>query len=153
MSNGWQFIAGADWTKRDLAASLFTTNPNTLIFQNNAPGGHYWDWTGKLIGSYEFPWGVQLNTSFRSQKGEATSRTIAVNCTAMWNATNSSCAAAGGASLRQGNIADQTVVRDGADGNFYPTQTLWDLGLKKTFRLPTERLGSIEANFDLFNIS
>jgi hypothetical protein len=68
MSNRWQLIAGADWTKRDIAASLFSTDPNTLIFQNNIPGNHYWDWTGKLIGTYEFPLGIALNTSFRSQK-------------------------------------------------------------------------------------
>ena len=104
MSNRWQFVAGADWTKRDLAASLFTTDPNTLIFLNSRSGNHYWDWTGKLIGTYEFPLGIALNTSFRSQKGEATGRTIAVNCTAIINA-GQTCAQAGGSSLGQGNIS------------------------------------------------
>jgi Carboxypeptidase regulatory-like domain len=150
MSHRWQFIAGADWTKRDAAASLFTTDPNTLVFQNNAPGNHYWDWTGKLIGTYDFPAGIQFNTSFRSQKGEATSRTIAVNCTAVVN-VGQTCAQAGGTSLRQGSISALTVVNSGMDGNFYPAQTLWDLGLKKTFQI-SERLGKIDANFDLFNL-
>lgn len=150
MSNRWQFIAGADWTKRDLAASLFSTDPNTLIFQNSIPGNHYWDWTGKLIGTYEFPLGIALNTSFRSQKGEASGRTIAVNCTAVIN-PGQTCAQAGGSSLTQGNISAQTVVQNGVRSNFYPTQTLWDLGLKKSFRL-TETLGRIDANFDMFNI-
>jgi hypothetical protein len=151
MSHRWQFIAGADWTKRDFAASLFSTDPNTLYFTNSAPGGHYWDWTGKLIGTYEFPYGIMFNTSFRSQKGESSGRTIAVNCTAVM-APGQTCAQAGGTSLGQGNISAQTVERDGVAGNFYPTQTLWDLGLKKTFTI-SERLGKIDANFDLFNIT
>jgi hypothetical protein len=150
MSHGWQFIAGADWTKRDLAPSLFSTDPNTLFFLNSRPGNHYWDWTGKLIGSYMFPRGVMFNTSFRTQKGEPSARTIAVNCTAIVNA-GQTCAQAGGVSLPQGNITAQTVQRDGVDGNSYPTQTLWDIGIKKTFQI-SERLGKIDANFDLFNI-
>jgi hypothetical protein len=150
MSNRWQFIAGADWTKRDLAASLFSTDPNTLIFLNSRPGNHYWDWTGKLIGTYEFPLGIAVNTSFRSQRGEATGRTIAVNCTALID-PGQTCAQAGGSSLRQGNISAQTVVQNGVRTNFYPTQSLWDLGLKKSFRL-SETLGRVDANFDLFNI-
>jgi hypothetical protein len=148
MSHRWQFIAGADWTKRDVAASLFSTNPNTLIFENSTPGNHYWDWTGKLIGTYEFPLGIVYNTSFRSQKGEATGRTIAVNCTAVIN-PGQTCAQAGGTSLGQGSLSAQSVVKSGVDGNFYPAQTLWDMGVKKTFTL--ERFGKIDANFDLFN--
>jgi hypothetical protein len=148
MSNRWQFIAGADWTKRDLAASLFTNDPNTFIFQNNAPGGHYWDWTAKLIGTYEFPLGLVYNTSFRSQKGEASGRTIAVNCTAVVNA-GQTCAQAGGTSLGQGTISAQTVVRDGIATNFYPTLTLWDMGVKKIIRVLEDH--TLELNFDLFN--
>jgi hypothetical protein len=151
MSHGFQFVAGADWTKRDLAASLFSTDPNTIIFQNNAPGGHYWDWTGKLIGTYEIPWqNIAVNTSFRSQKGEATGRTIAVNCTAVFD-VGQTCTQAGGRTLGQGNITAQTVVRDGVDGNFYPTMTLWDLGLKKSFEI-FETGHRLDFNFDLFNI-
>jgi hypothetical protein len=150
MSNRWQFITGADWTKRDSAASLFTTDPNSLYFLNSRPGNHYWDWTGKIIGTYEFPLGIALNTSFRSQKGEATGRTIAVNCTAAIN-PGQTCAQAGGRSLAQGNISAQTVVQSGVKGNFYPAQTLLDVGLKKSFRI-SETLGRVDANFDLFNL-
>ncbi|MBI4474517.1 MAG: hypothetical protein HY646_17740, partial [Acidobacteria bacterium] len=150
MSNKWQMIAGIDWTKRDLAASQFSTDPNTIIFENNIPGRHYWDWTGKLIGSYEFPYGIQANTSFRSQKGEATGRTINFNCTAVIN-VGQTCAQAGGAAPGQGTVTAQTVVNAGADGNFYPKLTLWDVGLKKTFRI-FESGHSLDLNFDLFNI-
>jgi hypothetical protein len=150
MSHRWQFIAGADWTKRDLAASLFSTNPNTIIFENLSPGNHYWDWTTKLIGSYEFPKGVLFNTSFRSQKGESSIRTIALNCTVVIN-PGQTCATAGGASLRQGNVTAQTVARGGVESNFYPTQTLLDMGVRKTFPI-NERWGRIEANLDFFNM-
>src|SRR5688572_13019022 len=99
MSNRWQLIAGADWTKRDIAPDLFSTDPNTLFFENSRAGGHYWDWTGKILGSYQLPKGVMFNTSFRTQKGEASTRTMALNCTAVIN-PGQTCAQAGGASLR-----------------------------------------------------
>jgi hypothetical protein len=149
MSHNWNFIAGADFTKRDLNASLFSTNPNTIIFENNIPGSHYWDWTGKLIGGYQFPWGVMLNTSFRSQKGEGSTRTINVNCDRLLSA-GQTCAQAGGAAPRQGSISAQVVEREGVDGNFYPTLTLWDFGVKKSFNI--SEFGRLDAQFDLFNL-
>lgn len=150
MSNGWQLITGADWTKRDLGASVFTTDPNTLILQSQRPGSNYWDWTGKLIASYDLPWGIRWNTAFRTQKGEPTTRTIQVNCTALVN-PGQTCAQAGGRSLGQGTISALTVEASGSGDNFYPTLTLWDMGVQKEFDL--ERFGRIEGIFDFFNLT
>ncbi|MBI4475487.1 MAG: TonB-dependent receptor [Acidobacteria bacterium] len=149
-SDRWQFVAGADWTKRDLSPTYSSTDPNTVILQNVLGGSHYWEWTGKVIGTYDFPWGIRWNTSFRSQKGEPSSRTINVNCTAVVNA-GQTCAQAGGTALGQGTISALTVEPSGSGDNFYPTLNLWDMGVRKQLDLG-EKAGKAEFMFDLFNI-
>jgi hypothetical protein len=149
MSHRFQIITGADWTKRDLGADLFSTNPNTLISQAVFAGSHYWDWTGKLVIHAELPWGVNYSSVFKSQKGEPHTRTISVNCDRYLNA-GQSCSQAGGRAPAQGSF-NLTVEPSGTADNFYPTLTLWDMSVSK--QVSMERFGTVEAIFDLFNVA
>lgn len=160
MSNKWQLITGVDWTKRDLGPWMFNNDPNILINQSRVPNGHYWDWTGKFVVTYQMPYGFNFSTVFKSQKGEAPvqsttstfpvlgGRALQVNCDRLV-APGQTCAQAGGAAPRQGSF---NIVREsqGAEGTFYPTLSLWDLRISKTIGLG-ERLGKAEFIFDLFN--
>ncbi len=143
----WQLVTGWDWTKRDLGPNYNTTDPNTVIFYNSTGGAHYWEWTGKVLGTYDAPFGLKLSTAFRPQVGEAHSRTVRVDCDRVVGA-GQTCAQAGGKAPTQGSF-DLTVEPDGSHGDFYPTVKLVDFSVGKEFAL--EKFGKLVANFQLFN--
>ena len=144
----WQIVTGADWTKRDLGPSYFTTDPNTVINSSVNGGSHYWDWTGKLLGTYEAPYGIKLSSVYRTQNGEAHNRTILVDCNRVV-APGQTCAQAGGSAPTQSSF-NLTVENSGMNGNFYPTVHLLDFSLGKEFAF--ERFGKVNGSFDLFNV-
>ncbi|MBI4472555.1 MAG: TonB-dependent receptor, partial [Acidobacteria bacterium] len=148
-SNKWQLVAGADWTKRDLGPNLFSRDPNTAINDSVLGGSHYWDWTGKIYGTYEAPYGIKLSSVYKSQNGEAHNRTIQVNCDRVV-APGQTCAQAGGRGPSQGSF-NLTVENSGTGGNFLPTVHLIDFSVGKEFNL--ERWGKTTASFDLFNLT
>jgi hypothetical protein len=147
--NKWQMLFGADWTKRDLGSNLFTTDPNTTMFRNAIDGSHFWDWTVKLMGTYELPRGIKVSSVYKSQNGEADSRTIQVDCNRVL-ARNQTCAQAGGAAPLQGSFT-QTVENTGTHGLFFPTVHLLDLSVGKIFTL--EKYGKFEGSVDIFNLT
>jgi hypothetical protein len=143
----WQLVTGWDWTKRDLGPNYNTTDANTVIFGNLLGGSHYWEWTGKLLGTYDAPYGIKFSTAFRPQIGEAHNRTVRVDCDRVVPA-GLNCGLAGGKAPTQGSF-DLTVEPNGSNGDFYPTVKLVDVSVGKEFSL--EKIGKIAANFQLFN--
>lgn len=111
-------------------------------------GSHYWDWTGKILGTYEAPHGIKLSSVYKTQNGEAHERTIQVNCDRVVP-IGQTCAQAGGRAPNQ-QAFNLTAENSGMNGNFYPTMHLVDVSVGKLFKL--ERLGSVTGSFDLFNI-
>jgi hypothetical protein len=150
MSNHWQLITGADWTKRDLAPNRFTTDPNVLIGQTIFPASHYWQWTGKATLQYAAPWGLRMSSVYKAQKGEPSLRTVTVNCD-RFVPVGSTCAGIGGKAPGQGNTFNTTVEQSGAGGNFYPSLGTWDFQVTRMWNL--EKLGKIEGSIDMFNIT
>jgi hypothetical protein len=147
--NRWQLIAGADWTKRDLGPNLFSTDPNTTYFANALGGSHYWDWTTKLLGTYEAVYGIKMSAVYKSQNGEAHNRTIQVDCDRVVG-LGQTCAQAGGRAPLQGSF-NLTVENSGMNSLFYPTVHLVDFSVAK--RINLEKYGNMEGSFDLFNVT
>jgi hypothetical protein len=143
----WQLVTGWDWTKRDIGPNYNTTDANAVIFANLIGGSHYWEWTGKVLGTYDAPLGLKLSTAYRPQIGEAHNRTIRVDCDRLVP-VGQTCAQAVGRAPTQGSF-DLTVEPEGSHDNFYPTVHLVDFSVGKEFSL--ERIGKISANFQLFN--
>lgn len=130
MSNRWQIITGVDWTKRNVAQNL-TLDPNDFIYGLGTPsGGHYWEWSYKLMGQYELPRGFKFASVYKAQRGETYSRRLNVT------------------GLNQGTITIQTAP---LGSTFYPDVHLWDLRLEKKFQVKETQ--AIDAMFDLFNIT
>jgi len=158
MSHHFLVVTGADWTKLDFGASVFSNNANTIIGQTLYPSSHYWDWTGKLTLQYEAPRGIQVSSVFKSQKGAASTRTVNVFCdrpVAAFNpatTTNAAaCTAAGGKAPLQ-SAFDLTVEQSGSGkANFLPTLSTLDLSVVKTFKVTEKQ--KLQAMFDLFNIN
>jgi hypothetical protein len=149
MSHRWLMVTGVDWTKLDFGASVFNTNPNTVIGQSIYPASHYWDWTGKLTFQYEAPYGVFLSSVYKAQKGGTSTRTIRVDCNRPYS--TGTCASNGGAAPGQGAF-DLTVEQSGSSpANFLPTLSTLDASISKSFKI-TEG-SKFEAMFDLFNIT
>jgi hypothetical protein len=155
-ANKWQTIVGADWTKRDLAPPVFTTDPNQIF--NPVGAGHYWQWTGKFVFQYDLPYGIKANTVIKTQKGETQtgsgtsiggSRTVQINCDRLVP-VGQTCAQAGGKTPNQGTF-NLAVEPNGSDSSFYPTLTLWDARISKQVNL--ERWGKVEGIFDIYNIT
>ena len=149
MAHKWQLVTGADWTKRDIGPNLFTTDPNNVFLSSAIGGTHYWDWTGKVLATYDAPYGIKLSSVYKTQNGEAFSRTIQVSCTRVVQ-PGQTCAQAGGATPNQGSF-NLTVENPGMGGNFYPTVHLLDFSVGKEFNL--EKWGKTTASFDLFNVA
>lgn len=166
MSHRFQIITGGDWTKRDLGPSNYNEGSGRItpyhrstsaagsaaggyITSGVFPSSHYWDWTGKFVLQADLPYGIKYSTVFKSQKGEPSIRTINVNCDRIVNA-GQNCAQAGGRAPAQGSYT-MPVEQSGSGNNFFPTLTLWDMSVGKQVKM--ERFGSVEAMFDLFNIT
>jgi len=159
MSHHFLVVTGADWTKLDFGANVFSNNANTIIGQSIYPASHYWDWTGKLTFQYEGPRGIRLSSVYKAQKGAATTRTVNIFCDRAVSAANiaattstaAACTAAGGKAPLQGAF-DLTVEQSGSSAaNFLPTLATLDLSVSKIFRLTESH--KVEAMFDLFNIT
>jgi Carboxypeptidase regulatory-like domain len=150
MSHHFLIVTGADWTKLDFGASVFSNNANTIIGQTIYPASHYWDWTGKLTLQYEGPYGTKISSVYKTQKGSATSRTVNINCDRLVG-VGQTCAGVGGKAPLQGSF-DLTVEGSGsAAANFLPTLSTLDVSIGKTFKLGEKQ--RIEGLFDLFNVA
>jgi Carboxypeptidase regulatory-like domain/TonB dependent receptor-like, beta-barrel len=142
----WQASTGWDWTKLNSAGSN-STDPNVLTFQN----GHSHQWTYKLFGIYQMPFGVQFSGSFDAQQGAAYSRTMAFTA-ALKNILNAD------GSTRTTDLRQGTSTSGGGVGaisvepNAYylPTMKLTSLRAQKGFKIGEHQ--SIDAMFDLYNI-
>jgi hypothetical protein len=164
MSHHYLILAGADWTKRDLAPFRFNAgsgdggylgssissseDPNSIFGQNIYPARHYWQWTGKTTFQYQAPYGVNLSSVFKAQKGEPSLRTVRIDCDRPY-AAGQTCGSAGGKTPGQGAF-DLQVEQSGSGTNFFPTLKLFDISVTKMFNL--ERLGKVEGSFDMFNL-
>ncbi|MBI4471850.1 MAG: TonB-dependent receptor [Acidobacteria bacterium] len=149
MSDGWQVITGVDWTNSLSGASFFTTDPNTLITQNELGRSDYWSWTHKFVIQADLPFGLNAASVLKSQSGLGTVREFRVSCTEV-RMPGQSCSQAGGSSPRQGSF-DRLVELSDTPSNFLPTITLWDISIGKSFNMET--FGEVRATFDLFNIT
>jgi len=135
-SQKWQVLAGADWTHYktwDETATVATDtggvpqDPNNRLY--NA-GRNYWHWEAKALGSYDFRYGFTLSGSFRAVEGEPYGRRL--------NASG----------LTQGT---QTLRVEPIGKYFLDTVHLFDFRAQRKFKI-SERAGTIEAIFDLFNV-
>jgi len=167
MSNRYLIIAGADWTKRDLAPFRFnaqgdtdggwlgstsfnsSTDPNALFGQGMYPARHYWQWTWKTTLQYQAPYGVNVSSVLKAQKGEPSYRTVNIDCDRPYGA-GQTCASVGGRAPGQGAF-DLMVEQSGSGNNFFPNLGTWDVQITKNFNL--ERLGKFDLNFDMFNLT
>jgi len=150
-NGGWSLLTGANWTKGRSGSSVFGTDPNTLITALNYGRTNIWDWTKKLVLTYELPWKIQYNTTIKRQRGGSGSRTATISCNTLVP-LGQTCAQAGGRQPTQGNISLQ-VEPGGLPENILPPLTLWDMEFRKTLQLPMERLGKFDAIFSLYNVT
>lgn len=148
LSSKWQMLTGFDWTKRNLAPVLRESNdPNILLYSRANSGGnqfsghHTTNWTYKLSGTYQLPYGVFVHGIYNAQKGEAYGRTQSFNAATLNvpGRTNN---------LAQGTVTGVYVEPEGA--YFYPNVHLTNFRAEKKFNI-TERQ-TVSAMFDLFNI-
>ena len=126
-SHKWMAMAGYDRTKRNLRQDL-SYDPNTLNWGGNS-GVHYWDWSFKSVFQYQLPYGLNVTTTFNSQRGETYARTQSIT------------------GLTQGNF---TATIDHLGQYFFPTVKLWNARAEKQFKITENQ--RLSAMFDLFNI-
>lgn len=145
MSRNWQVLTGFDWTKRNLTHVLReSNNPNNLLYSaaftgdNSFSGHHTTNWTYKLSGTYQLPYGVALHGIYNAQKGEAYGRRQNFTGAQLVGRT---------ANLAQGT---QAAFVEPEGSYFYPTAHLTNFRAEKNFKLTEDQ--NISALFDLFNI-
>jgi hypothetical protein len=88
MSNHWQFLASYAATKLDEPfQELSNFNPQAEMMSGPGgtqppPGGgapqHYWEWLGKVSGTYVFPYDISLAVNYDHRSGTPTARTVLV---------------------------------------------------------------------------
>lgn len=136
LSNNYSFLVSFDADYRDLGNHA-PRNPNEALYgpQNGGTGtNNYqflessWNYSVRVSGSYQLPWGLMFATSFLSQSGEPFFREVQIR-----DASNT-------------NIA----IRVESQAGRYEWTKLWDAKLSKRFK--TFGTQSIEGTFDLFNL-
>ena len=135
-SNNYTFLVSFDADYRDLRDNA-PRNPNEALYgpQNGNGTGtnNYqfaapsWNYSMRVSGSYQLPWGLLFATSFLTQSGEPYFREVQIR-----DASNT-------------NIA----IRVESQAGRYEWTKLWDNRLSK--RIKTFGNQSLEATFDLFN--
>jgi hypothetical protein len=136
-SHRWSVLTGYDWTKLNAAGST-STDPNVLAYQN----GHYHQWTYKVLGSYNGPYGINLSGTFNTQQGAPYNRTQQFS-----NALRNILDAAGNprGDLRQGTGA--ITVENNA--YYLPVVKLLSVRAEKKFRIKEGH--TVDAIFDAYN--
>ncbi len=140
-SDGWSFLTSFNMDYRDLKnfgprdpnEALYGPASNTATNGGATTGNPYqsvapeWNYSFRMSGTYQLPWGIQYGSAFTAQSGDWYGRDVQVR-----NALNAVV-----------NIrVEQQVDR-------YPWVKLWDNRFSKRFNLPHGQ--SIEGMFDLFN--
>jgi len=138
-SKKYQFQTGYDWTKLNPSSST-STDPNTLTNQN----GHSQQWTYKLLGVYQMPFGIQFSGTFNAQQGAVYSRTQQFSA-ALRNILNAD------GSTRTTDPRQGTVTNTVEPNAYYlPAVKLVSLRAEKKFRVGEHQ--SMDAMFDLYNM-
>jgi hypothetical protein len=135
LSGNYSFLVSFDADYRDLADHA-PRNPNEALYgpQDGGTGtNNYgfrlnsWNYSVRISGSYQLPWGMMFATSLLSQSGEPYFREVQIR-----DASNT-------------NIA----IRVEGQAGRYEWTKLWDNKLSKRFK--TWGNQSLEATFDLYN--
>jgi hypothetical protein len=139
MSNRWSLLATFAYTwVREFENAYFgntvrqndlRVNPNDLI--NTVDGRHHFTlWQGKLHGTFEAPWGLQLTPILRHQAGQPQGRTFQFRF----------------------NYGNQRVLAEPLGTRRQDNITLLDLRTEKVFQLsPRLRLSGFLDIFNMFN--
>jgi len=135
LSNNYSFLVSFDADYRDLSNHA-PRNPNEALYgpQNGGTGTtsyqfleSSWNYSMRVSGSYQLPWGLMFASSFLSQSGEPYFREVQIR-----DASNT-------------NIA----IRVESQAGRYEWTKIWDNRLSKRFK--TFGNQSIEGTIDLFN--
>ncbi len=122
-SNGFSFLTGytADFQKIRNNNPL---NPNQLVYNWQIP---VWNYTVKMSGQYELPYGLMYSAVYHATSGLPYNRT---------------------ARMRNALGSNVRIVVEGQAGR-YPWIKIWDNRVSKTFELSDRN--SIEVMLDVFN--
>jgi hypothetical protein len=122
-SNGWSALASINVDYRDVRLDT-PRNPNEELYNREIPE---WNYSFRLSGTYNLPWGFMYGSSFLMQSGDWLDRTVQLR-----NALNTNVTV-----TVQENFIRLEAVK------------IWDNRITKRFRLGNTQ--SVEASFDLFN--
>jgi hypothetical protein len=143
MTSRWMLLtsAGMTWSKMQHISTAATPRPTgyTRDYSYRPFDNLFGDeegretstvWNYKVIGRYELPWGIGSSGSWRVQSGQNYGRTVSVNFP--------------GEGTRVVRVEEITANR-------YPTISILDLRLDKSFQLPRQA-GKVTFQFDGFNL-
>ena len=139
MSKRYTFLTGYDWTKLNFAGST-SLDPNVTAFDN----GHYSQWTYKLSGAVNMPFGINATGTFNAQQGATYNRTQQFSA-ALRNILN----ADGTVRTTNLNQGVQTVTIQ-QNAYYLPTAKLLSMRAEKKFQITEGQ--SLTAMFDFYNI-
>ena len=133
LSNRWQLVTSFLATHVDewLSDTALTTpdgipeSPNQDYF----PKARYWEWSFKLSGSYELPWGIQAAGTFTSQSGSVWGRD---------------------ARFTPPRLGSAIIRMEDPAANRLPTQNLLNLRLEKRQKIGP---GTAAFQLDVFNVT
>jgi len=128
LSNQWQLVTSFLATHLDTWRNGIPQDPNVESFY---PKSKYWEWSFKLSGSYDFPYGIQAAAVFTSQSGSVWARDARFTT----------------GLVRSGSLV--LLMEDPASRRL-PTQNLLNLRVEK--RQPIG-FGTAAFQFDLFNVT
>ena len=133
-SNNWDLLASVLATKNHRWLTQISESPNDDVF----PLDETWNWQFKLVGSYTFPWDVQLSSFFQSMSGDPGQRTYVFR----------SADPDGGPPIAQSSTVTLRLEPFGA--RMEPTLHVLNLRVSKQFELGAGKRFEIGA--DLFNM-
>ncbi|MEY4634344.1 MAG: hypothetical protein RJA55_142 [Acidobacteriota bacterium] len=133
LANNFTFLVGFDADYRNLKDSA-PRNPNEALYGPGTLAGQSyqfarpsWNYSLRVSGSYNLPWGIMYSTSLLGQTGDYYFREV---------------------QIRDGNNV-LTAIRVDPQAGRYEWTSIWDNRLSKRFK--TFGNQSLEATFDLFN--
>lgn len=125
MSNRWALVASAHYLWADTTLWGKAEDPNEALYNDYS----FTNWSFKLFGTYQAPWGVMITPLLRHQSGDPMRRRINVT-------------------LRSGTFQ---YTAEGFGKYRVDNPTIVDTKIEKRFRLPADHMFAVF--FDAFNLT